>query len=227
MVASEGSVVDVVAASTPEKPLLRGWLHQCGAFTALGAGLMLASVAPTTRAALAALGFTASFVLLFGVSATYHRVTWSPEARAWMRRADHASIFVLIAGTYTPIALVGLPAAFGNRLLAVVWIGALIGVIQTLFWIRAPKVIPVILAIALGWCVVPYWSEARAALTAFQLGWLVVGGVFYTVGALFYAAKRPNPIPAVFGYHEMFHLCTIIAAVFHFMSVQSIIRGTP
>jgi hemolysin III len=210
----------------PVKPLLRGWLHQCAVFVAVGAGAVLTAVAPTARASLAAVGFTASFVLLFGVSATYHRINWSPAARAWMRRADHASIFVLIAGTYTPIALVGLPSAFGNRLLAIVWAGAAVGVLQTLFWIHAPKFIPVVLAVALGWVIVPYWSEAQEALSTRQLGLLLAGGIFYTVGALFYAAKRPNPVPAIFGYHEMFHLCTIIAAVLHFMSVQSIIRGT-
>ena len=107
-----------------------------------------------------------------------------------------------------------------------VWLwlsGAALGVLQTLFWIRAPKVVTALLAIACGWCVVPYWSEAKAALTDFQMRWLVAGGVVYSVGAVFYAIKKPNPIPGVFGYHEMFHLCTLIAAVMHFMSVASII----
>lgn len=208
---------DVVA-----KPTLRGVLHQVAAPVALVAGVALAAQAPTTRAALAALGFTLSLVLLYAVSATYHRVTWTPSQRAWMRRADHASIFVLIAGTYTPIALLALPDG-GLHMLALVWVGALVGVGQTLFWIHAPKAIPAIWAVLTGWSVLPWWAEARAGLTASELTWIFVGGVVYTVGAVFYAVKRPNPVPGVFGYHEMFHLCTIIAAVMHFYVVASIV----
>ena len=173
----------------------------------------MAATAPSLRGTWAALGFTFALVLLFTVSATYHRVHWTAEKRAWMRRADHASIFVLIAGTYTPIALVGLPNDVGNRMLIIVWCGAALGVLQTLFWIRAPKVVTALLAIACGWVVLLDWDAAVASLNAFQVRWLVAGGVVYSVGALFYATKRPNPVPGVFGYHEMFHLCTIIAGV--------------
>jgi hemolysin III len=227
MVAAEGSVVDVVTAATPEKPLLRGWLHQCAAFTALGAGLMLASVAPTTRAMLAALGFTASFVLLFGVSATYHRVTWSPAARAWMRRADHASIFVLIAGTYTPIAIAVLPPSLGQTLLAVAWGGALVGVVQSLFFIHAPKWVVAAIAVAVGWSVVPFWSEARAALHDREMGLIFAGGVAYTLGAVAYALKRPVLSPRVFGYHEVFHAFTLVGATLHFIAITWMVQRAP
>ncbi len=207
------------------KPLLRGVLHQCAAFTALGAGLVMAATAPTLRGTYAALGFMTSLLLCFGVSATYHRITWTPSVRAWWRRADHAMIFVLIAGTYTPMALVALPASFGNTLLIIVWSGAAVGVIQSLFWIHAPKWVAAVLCVALGWTVMLYWSEAKAALTSTQIVLILAGGVVYTVGAVFYALKRPNPIPGIFGHHELFHLCTIIAAVLHFISILSMIQG--
>jgi hemolysin III len=215
------------AAIAVDKPRLRGVLHEHAAGVALGAGAVLIAVAPSPRAAWAAAGFTFSLVLLYAVSAIYHRVHWSPVARARMRRADHASIFVLIAGTYTPIVVVGLPPGIGNRMLLLVWVGALLGVLQTIFWIKAPKVITALLCVAIGWVVIPYWSDATAALTSLELGCVFAGGVVYTVGALCYAAKRPNVVPGWFGYHEMFHLCTIIAAVLHFITIFSIIVRSP
>lgn len=218
---------NVEAPAPAEKPLLRGVLHQGAALLALVAGVVMAAGAPSTRGTWASLGFTASLVLLYGVSATYHRVHWSQAQRAWMRRADHASIFVLIAGTYTPIAVMALPPGLGVRLLAAVWIGAIIGVLQTLLWIKAPKIIPVILCVALGWCVVWYWNDVVSHLTMSQLGLMAAGGVVYTVGALCYAVKRPNPVPGVFGYHEVFHLCTVVAATMHFVAIYSIIHGNP
>lgn len=208
-----------------EKPLLRGVLHQYSAFIALGAGAVLAVAAPTARASWAVVAFSASLVMLFGVSATYHRVHWRPVARARMRRADHASIFVLIAGTTTPVALLGMPEPAGSTMLAYVSLGALVGVLQTIFWIRAPKVVTAALAVAVGWTVVPFWSDFSAALTGFQLNWVIAGGVVYTLGAAAYALKKPNPLPKWFGYHEVFHLCTVVAAVMHFVAIYSIVLG--
>jgi hemolysin III len=213
------------AGAAAEKPLLRGLLHQLAAACALGAGGVLVSVAPTPRAAAAAALYSASLVLLFAVSATYHRVQWSTRARAWMRRADHASIFVLIAGTYTPIALFGLPGPSGEQLLWAIWGGALLGVLQSLFWVSAPKPLTAALAVAVGWTLVPFWGEARAVLGGGQLGLVVGGGVAYTLGALAYASKRPNPRPGVFGYHEVFHALTIVGAGLHFAAVLQLVRG--
>ncbi|HEY1099177.1 MAG TPA: hemolysin III family protein [Myxococcota bacterium] len=219
------STADIAAA--PEalvKPRLRGVLHQGAAVVAVGIGVFLAVVAPNERAKLAGLGFAASLFTLFTVSATYHRVHWqTAAARAWMRRADHASIFILIAGTYTPVALVGLPEDLGNRLLLIVWAGALLGVLQSLFWIHAPKFVAALIAVALGWSITIYWTEARAALTDVEMLLLFLGGVFYTAGALFYALKRPVLWPKTFGYHELFHAFTLIAAAFHTVGVHSII----
>ncbi|MDP2344673.1 MAG: hemolysin III family protein [Deltaproteobacteria bacterium] len=211
-------------AEPAAKPLMRGVLHQGGALVALGAGIVMVATAPTTRAAWAAAGFAASLVSLYTVSAVYHRVNWSPIARARMRRADHASIFVLIAGTYTPLALLGLRSDDGDLLLLGVWIGALVGVLKSLFWINAPKIVAPILCVALGWAVVPYWSEAQTGLGTEALAFVFAGGVVYTIGALCYATKRPTLKPSVFGYHECFHACTLIAAVLHFIAVLMVVQ---
>jgi hemolysin III len=215
------------AASTVEKPLLRGVLHQVAAVVAVIAGGTLAATAPTSRGMWAALGFTFSLVTLFSVSATYHRVNWSPSARAWMRRADHASIFVLIAGTYTPIAVAVLPPSLGQTMLTVAWVGALVGVLQSLFWIHAPKWVVAVIAVALGWSVVPFWSEARAALHDREMALIFAGGVAYTLGALAYALKRPVLSPRVFGYHEVFHALTLVGATLHFIAITWMVQRAP
>jgi hemolysin III len=217
------SVVEAVV----EKPRMRGVLHQFAAAVALGAGLVLIFMAPGARAATGAALFAVSLVTLFTVSATYHRVNWSVPARAWMRRMDHASIFILIAGTYTPVALIGLPEAIGNSLLRAIWAGALLGVLQSLFWVNAPKVLTAALAVGVGWTLVPYMGEAYRSLGAMQLALILAGGVAYTAGALAYALKRPNPRPGVFGYHEVFHALTIVGAVLHFIVVLLLVRSAP
>jgi hemolysin III len=202
-------------------------LHQFAAAVALGAGSVLVSMAPGVRSATAAAVFAVSLLTLFTVSATYHRVNWSVPARAWMRRMDHASIFILIAGTYTPIALIGLPEALGNSLLIAIWSGALLGVLQSLFWVNAPKALTAALAVGVGWTLVPYFDEASRSLGTTQLALILAGGVAYTVGAVTYAAKRPNPLPGVFGYHEVFHALTIVGAVLHFTVVLLLVRSAP
>ena len=205
-----------------QKPLLRGVLHTYGAAAAVGAGLVLLSYAPTTRAAIAVAVFVASLVVLFTVSAIYHRVHWSPRGRKWMRRADHASIFVLIAGTYTPIAMLGLPPGTGNRILLTIWVGALLGVLVSLFWIQAPKVLVATLAVAVGWTIVPYMGDVRRAYGDALFGLILAGGVAYSLGAIAYAAKRPALWPEVFGYHELFHALTLLGATLHFIVVRVI-----
>ncbi|WP_331109926.1 PAQR family membrane homeostasis protein TrhA [Archangium sp.] len=224
---SLGQAVGPRNFETPVKPSMRGVLHQFAAAVALGAGLVLISMAPSARSAAAAALFAVSLVTLFTVSATYHRVNWSVPARARMRRMDHASIFVLIAGTYTPVALIGLPEAAGNSLLLAVWIGALLGVLKSLFWVNAPKVLTAVLAVGVGWTLVPYFHEARRSLGMTELTLILVGGVAYTLGAVAYASKRPNPRPEVFGYHEVFHALTILGAGLHFTAVLLLVRSAP
>lgn len=207
------------------KPLLRGVLHQWAALAALAAGIVLTAMAPTARAGLAAAIFGTSLFVLFAVSATYHRPTWGPVARAWMRRADHASIFLLIAGTYTPVCLLALEPEPGTRGLLLVWGGATLGVLQSLFWIRAPKFVAALLGLGVGWSVVPYMGEVRGAVSTAGFVLLVLGGLLYSVGAVAYATKWPNPRPHVFGYHEVFHALTIIAALLHFVFVAMLVKA--
>jgi len=208
-----------------EKPKLRGVLHQFAAVGVLGAGGVLVSMAPTARAAAAAALYAISLVVLFSVSATYHRVDWSPRGRVWMRRMDHASIFILIAGTYTPIALLGVAGTAGDSLLRAIWCGALVGVLQSLFWVQAPKVVTAALAVGVGWTLVPYLDEARHALGAVELSLILAGGVAYTLGAVAYALKRPDLRPGVFGYHELFHALTLVGAGLHFVVVLRLVQA--
>ena len=214
----------VSATTPPPKPLLRGVLHEVSAVVAAVAGLILVVTAPSSRAAWAGGVYAASLVTLFSVSALYHRVNWQPAARAWMRRADHASIFVLIAGSYTPFALLSMPPAAGNRLLLLSWGGAIIGVVPSLFWPSKPKWLMAVACVALGWLGVPMWMDAASTIDPVVSLLLVVGGVFYSIGALFYALKRPALWPATFGYHELFHACTIVAAALHFSAAVRLIH---
>jgi hemolysin III len=213
--------------STPTKPTLRGVLHQAAAVFAAGAGSVLVAMSSSLRAALAAAVYSLSLVTLFAVSAIYHRIQWKAErVRAWMRRADHASIFILIAGTYTPVALLGLGGEAGRRLLIMIWVGAVAGVLLSLFWIKAPKAIPAIVAVAIGWMIVPYFSEIRRLIGA-EVWLILAGGIAYTVGAIIYAVRKPNPFPRIFGYHEVFHALTIVGAFLHFAAIVQIYRSVP
>ncbi len=210
---------------TNTKPLLRGVLHRDAAWFALGAGSVLVAMAQTLEAAVAAAIYSASLVVQLAVSSIYHRVQWTTaSARALMRRLDHSSIFLLIAGTYTPITLLGLSGADGRRLLITIWIGAAAGVLLSLFWVNAPKPLVAAAAIALGWTIVPYFDQTLRLLGGDT--WLVLaGGIAYTAGAIVYAARRPDPVPHVFGYHEVFHVLTLVGAVLHFAVVLRIVRS--
>jgi hemolysin III len=180
-------------------------------------GVILVLAAPTPRATVAAVIYTVSVVLLFGSSAIYHRVKWATaRSRRLMRRVDHSMIFVLIAGSYTPFALLTFTGTIGTAVLIGVWIAAAAGIVTKLFWIDSPRWIVAFMYLALGWVAViglPLVGEA--------LGWtatalIALGGVLYSVGAVIYARKRPDPIPLVFGYHEIFHLLVIVAAGLQF-----------
>jgi hemolysin III len=212
------------------KPLLRGHLHQAAFFTALGACLMLidkASQNPQTSQHPQLLTGTAiyafSLITLFGVSALYHRPQWSPELRMRMRRLDHASIFVLIAGTFTPVCLIGIQGSVAAKLLIRVWAAATVGIFQSLFWVRAPKWFSALLCLAVGWLVFPYLPDVRAALPSASVDLLVAGGLIYTLGAVVYIIKKPDPWPHVFGYHEIFHLIVVIAATLHFIVINRLL----
>jgi hemolysin III len=208
----------------PAKPLLRGVSHEVAAGVALAGWIVLAVVASPGPARVAAHVYGASLFTLFAVSAAYHRPSWPPRARLFMRRLDHSAIFLLIAGTYTPFCLL-LPPSTGERLLVVVWAGAAAGVVQSVAWIRAPKPLVAAIYVLLGWVVLPVLPALRAALGGGAIALLAAGGALYTLGAVVYAAQRPDPFPRVFGYHEIFHALVVAAAACHFAVAADAIRA--
>ncbi len=209
----------------PPKPKLRGVQHQWAAVFAFGAATGLIALAPTARASLAMAIYAASLALLFTVSAVYHRFHWTPATRVWLQRADHAAIFLLIAGTYTPIAMLAMPAGSGQTLLWAIWIGAALGIGVSMWWPQAPKWVSASIAVAVGWMLVPYIDVIAAVLSRAELWLIALGGIAYTVGAVIYAIKRPNPWPRHFGYHEIFHALTLVGAGMHLAALLSIVRG--
>jgi hemolysin III len=209
----------------PAKPLLRGVSHQISFFVAIIATAVLVMRAGTSPASTAALVFGATLVLLFGTSACYHRISWTPAARQRMRRMDHAAIFTLIAGGYTPLfALVPSPSG-GHGALAAIWIGAGVGVVKSLAWPHAPKWLTALLCVAIGWMVIFQVMGRTPMVGTTCVGLLVASGVTYSVGALVYALKRPDPWPRVFGYHEIFHLLVVLASGFLFAHVSLVVRA--
>jgi hemolysin III len=202
------------------KPKLRGVSHEWAFFISLGLGAALIVAADTPQATLAVAIYAASLSALLGTSALYHRVEWKrPNVRRWMRRLDHSMIFFLIAGTYTPFALLALDGPLADAILAVVWIGAIVGAIVEMVWIEHPKWVAALVYISIGWVALiafpELWSEMGAAGTLL----VAAGGLLYTIGAVVYATQRPNPNPRVFGYHEVFHLLVIAAAAAHFAAI--------
>jgi hemolysin III len=201
-----------------ERPLLRGALHGVAFVAALGVGVLLVVFSRESRV-LPATVFAASAALMLGTSTLYHRVTWSPRARLWMRRADHAGIFLLIAGTYTPVALISLSGAWRTTVLAVVWAAAAAAAISKFCWVNAPKWLSALAGLALGWVgviVLPQFAHREGVAPVILLG---AGGLAYTAGALVYAMKRPDPFPRIFGYHELFHALTIVALACQYVAV--------
>ncbi|GAB2865135.1 hemolysin III family protein [Lentzea nigeriaca] len=189
----------------------------------MATGATLIALAASTVSGLAALAtsvYGATVLGLFGVSALYHRVTWkSDRVRTWMKRLDHSMIFVFIAGTYTPFALLAMNPGTGHVVLWVVWTGALAGVTLKLAWPHAPRWLGVPIYIALGWVAVFVLPELLHHAGVAALVLLLVGGALYTVGAVFYATRWPNPWPQVFGYHEFFHAATVVAAICHYIAI--------
>jgi hemolysin III len=198
------------------KPRLRGVSHQWAALVAVVLLVPLALTAQGGRARLAALVYGVAVCGLFGVSALYHRHDWGPRARAWMRRADHSMIFVFIAATYTPVALLVLHGTLATVILAVVWGGAAGGVILNLLWTTAPKWVSALVYVALGWVAIAAVPQLWDGLGWLGMLGLGAGGLLYTAGAVVYARGRPDPVPQVFGYHEVFHVLVIAAAAAHY-----------
>lgn len=203
-----------------QRPLLRGALHQAAFTAALVVGALLIAYADrnaTTRTSASI--FAGSVAAMLGASALYHRITWSPRVRPWLRRLDHAGIYLLIAGTYTPVGLLALHGAMQRAVLAIVWSGAAAAVLLKFVWVKAPKWLAAVIGIALGWVGIAalpdLWNTAGVAAVAL----LAAGGLAYTAGALVYACKWPNPAPRVFGYHELFHAFTIVAVACQYVAI--------
>ena len=216
------TVMDVLA-SVAARPRLRGWLHLWAFAVSVAAGTVLVWVTAATRGTEAGLAtgiYALTVCLLFGTSAVYHRVRWSRASRhAMLARLDHSMIFVFIAGTYTPFALLAMPEDAGQAVLAIVWFGALGGVLLKTTWITAPRWLSVPLYIALGWVAVFVLPDLLEHGGAAAVVLLLVGGLIYTAGGIVYGVKRPDPWPLTFGYHEVFHLATVVAAACHMIAV--------
>jgi len=207
----EAAAVD---AAVETKPTWRGWIH-AGTFpVALVAGVVLIIVSQGAAAKWASAVFMLTSLLLFGNSALYHRIDWRPKVKVLLKRIDHANILLLIAGTYTPLAVLALPPEKGVLLLSLVWGGTLVGILFRVFWIHAPRWLYVALYLLLGWAAVMYLVDLMNANFAMMV-LVIVGGLLYTGGAVVYALKKPNPWPGHFGFHEIFHVCTVLAFLCH------------
>jgi hemolysin III len=205
------------------KPRLRGVFHHYAFYVALVAGVVLVALSDSGRELVATWIYAVALAAMFGVSALYHRIDWrSARVRAWMRRLDHSTILLLIAGTYTPFALLAFDGGIATVILVAVWAGAAAGLVLNLAWIDAPKGLVVAVFLLLGWVGVIAVPELLSVGVAPAV-LVFVGGGLYTLGALAYALKRPDPVPAVFGYHEIFHLCVIGAAAAHFIAIAAFV----
>jgi hemolysin III len=214
-------MVDVdQAARTPMKPRLRGWLHAVMFPTAVAVGIVLVAFANTTSARVAAAVFAITAALLFGTSALLHRGSWSPRVEGVLRRMDHSNIYLIIAGTYTPFAVLALPPGKGRVLLSIVWVGALAGVAFRVLWVGAPRWLYTPVYVALGWVAIFYLPDLMNGAGIVAVVLIALGGVLYTAGAVVYGTKRPNPSPRWFGFHEVFHVLTVAAFTAHYVAVS-------
>lgn len=217
-------VVDTpVASGAATKPKLRGWLH-AGMFPlSLAAGIVLVALAPSGGSRIAAAIFSLAAVLLFGTSALFHRGNWSPTVRNRLRRMDHANIFLIIAGSYTPFAMLGLPEDQGRLLMTIVWSGALLGVLFRIFWMGAPRWLYTTLYLVVGWIAVFFLPGLIDGVGVAAVVLIIVGGVLYTLGALVYGLKWPNPWHGWFGFHEVFHTFTVAAFTVHYVAISMVV----
>ena len=207
------------------KPHLRGWMHLVAAPLSVAASIVLIVLAPTTATKWASAVYLAASLILVGISALYHRFYWKPQWELLWKRLDHSNIFLLIAGTYTPLSVALLGPAPQRSILIVVWVGAVVGILINLFWPTGPRWLLTLIYVILGWVAVWYlpqfWSAGGPAVV-----WLIIaGGILYTLGAVVYALKKPDPWPAWFGFHEIFHLATVLAWACHCVAVYLAVLG--
>jgi len=216
----------IVEAAVEQKPTWRGWIHAGTAPLALIAGIVLVVIADGATAKVSTAVYAASSLLMFGVSAVYHRFHWQERTRVLLKRLDHANIFLLIAGSYTPIALLTLPSPTDVILLSVIWAGAVLGIAFRIFWLHAPRWLYVPIYLALGWAAVAFLPQIWSA-NAMTAALVIAGGLAYTVGAIAYGMKKPNPFPGRFGFHEIFHACTLVAFLCHWTAIMLVAVAPP
>ena len=205
-------------AAVRVKPRLRGVFHEAAFYAAVAAGAAAIATAEPGRARAAAVIFASCVAACFGASALYHRPTWGPKMRGWLARLDHAGVYLLIAGSYAPFGLLVLSAGWAVPVLAVVWTGALIAILVKLFWLQAPKWLSAAIGLVLGWIGAVAFSQLLKLPPAALL-LIILAGLLYTAGAVVYALRRPDPHPRVFGYHELFHVLTVAAALCEYLAV--------
>lgn len=219
---SETPAEAIVEVARQVKPKLRGWLHAGTAPLALAAGIVLICLAPTGLGKVGGAVFLAASLLLFGTSGIYHRFYWGARGEAVLRRMDHANIFIFIAATYTPLALMMLDGSTRALLLSLIWGSALVGLLFRLFWLSAPRWLYTVLYLVAGWTAVGwmphFWRTGGPAVVIL----IMAGGLLYTIGAIVYGRKKPDPSPVWFGFHEVFHACTIGAFVCHYIAISLI-----
>ncbi|MDQ1483752.1 MAG: hemolysin [Actinomycetota bacterium] len=202
------------------KPKLRGWIHAGSFPLVLAAGVVLVTLAPGGKARLGAVVFAVTAAMMFGTSAVYHRGTWSERIRGLLKRMDHSNNFLIIAGTYTPFALLLLPPQQTRSMMFIAWVGAIGGVLFRVFWVGAPRWLYTPIYVALGWVSVFYLKPLYEAGGTAVVILIAAGGLLYTLGAVVYGTKRPNPSPAWFGFHEIFHVLTVAAFAVHYIAVS-------
>lgn len=208
------------------KPHLRGWLHLVSAPLSLAASIVLTVLAPTTGTRWASAVYLVTSLLLFAISATYHRLYWSPSWEKFWRRLDHSNIFLLIAGTYTPLCVALLPFEDARFILTLVWSVAGAGVVFSMFWPGAPRWLITLMYVGLGWVAIWYIPQLWEAGGPVSILLIAAGGVLYTIGAVVYALKKPNPWPKWFGFHEVFHSFTVLAWACQCVAVYFAVLGT-
>ncbi|PCI88439.1 MAG: hypothetical protein COB24_02785 [Hyphomicrobiales bacterium] len=210
--------------TTPKKPLLRGHSHQSMFFVSLGALIMLMTLTTTGGEFVAILVYAFGVLSMFGISALYHRVNWSVDKKALFRRFDHSAIYLMIAGTFTPVAILGLSNQSMHVLLWTIWMVAILGIIKSFWFANSPNILNVIIYLGAGVVIFPYVGELFDGIGLVPIILMAAGGIVYAIGAIIYGIKRPNPSPIYFGYHEIFHILVIVAAILHFIMVNLILE---
>ena len=209
----------------PAKPVLRGWMHLVCFFLAIPAGVTVIALAHSSRGRVGALVYALGLVALFGVSGSYHRVNWSTARRLWMQKLDHGTIFLMIAGSYTPVCLLVLRGWVAWTMLAIAWTGAVLGFVLAFTGGRASKIMRSALYFCLGWAAVAAVPQMWTHMSVVELALIAIGGLLFTVGAVFLFTHWPDPFPRVFGYHEVWHLLVVAAVVCHFVAIASMVHG--